>query len=199
MRSSILLYTVITPVLVGSAASQLLPFQLFSKQRKNASETAQRPIMNPSHIPTPPSSGDNPSSNPSGSVILSDIIGRDRSINIFAGLTRDIDSVASRLDDSSLNATVLAPLNAEITKLPRKPWEDLWDYAALGTNAYEGAMGAERAQKNLRRFVEAHIVPQSPWKEGQRVRTMAGQEVWWQVEDGKKVVSVPNFVAKIAA
>lgn len=124
-----------------------------------------------------------------GSVMLSDVMGRDRSINIFAGFTRDVDSIAQRLDDKSKNSTVLAPLNSQIEKLPRKPWEDAQDYDTLGTDAYEGDDGMDRAKKNTRRFVEAHIVPENPWDAGVKTKTLGGEtEVWWEEKDGKKVV-----------
>ena len=74
--------------------------------------------------------------------------------------------------------------------LPRKPWEDPADYDQLGTEAYEGDDGQERAKRNLQRFVEAHVVPASPWREGDRVKTLAGGEVWWEAgADGGKIVS----------
>jgi hypothetical protein len=73
--------------------------------------------------------------------------------------------------------------------LPRKPWEDPEDYDKLGAEAYEGGDGQERAQRNLRRFVEAHVVPASPWREGERLKTLARGEVWWESRDGGKVVS----------
>jgi hypothetical protein len=118
-------------------------------------------------------------------------MGRDRSINIFAGFTRDIASISRRLDDSSQNSTVLAPLNSAIEKLPRKPWEDPQDYGALGASAYEGDDGQERAQRNLQRFVEAHVVPVSPWAEGQKAKTLGGDaNVWWEMKDGVKVVRI---------
>lgn len=87
-----------------------------------------------------------------------------------------------------MNTTVLAPLNSEIQKLSRKPWEDPEDYEELGANAYGGADGEGRAQRNLRRFVEAHVVPVSPWKEGERARTVGGGELWWENKDSKKTV-----------
>jgi len=136
---------------------------------------------------------DNPNSppftEPTGEIILTDVLGRDRSINVFAGFTRDITDVDQRLGDSNLNTTVLAPLNSAIMALPRKPWEDPQDYAKLGAEAYEGSEGEDRAHRNLRRFVEAHVVPMSPWLEKEKVATMAGGEVWWEMKDGKKVVS----------
>lgn len=65
----------------------------------------------------------NDSNDPSDATIISDVLGRERSVSIFASFSRDVESVAERLQDGSLNATVLAPSNAEIAKLPRKPWE----------------------------------------------------------------------------
>jgi len=136
-------------------------------------------------------------------VTISDVLSRERNINIFAGFTRDIESVSRRLEAGSHNTTLLAPLNTAITRLPRKPWEDPQDYAALGQNAYDGQSGEDRAHRNLRRFVEAHVVPESPWAEGHKVQTLGGDTVWWEEKDGKKLIqpggievsSIPNKVA----
>lgn len=148
--------------------------------------------MNIPNIVMPPSKEGTEGSEGGGDVIISDVIGRDRAINIFAGFTRDIDSISSRLDNGSQNTTVLAPLNSEILKLPRKPWEDPKDYEEIGQNAYGGSDGEDRAQRNLRRFVEAHIVPASPWKEGEKVDSVGGGRVWWENKHGKKTVSMPE-------
>ncbi|KAL2015594.1 hypothetical protein VTK56DRAFT_5190 [Thermocarpiscus australiensis] len=116
-------------------------------------------------------------------------MGRDRSINLFAGFARDVESASRRLDDPSQNTTVLAPLNSAIEKLPRKPWEDPRDYGALGPDAYEGGEGHDRAQRNLRKFVEAHMVPLSPWTEGKRAMPIGGDgEIWWEERDGRRVI-----------
>ena len=137
---------------------------------------------------SPPKGGDEHSRD--DEVILSDVIGKQRAINIFASFTRDNEAVSRRFDDNGQNTTVLAPLNSQIEKLPRKPWEDPQDYEALGENAYEGEGGEDRAQRNLRRFVEAHIVPVSPWKEGEKVESLGGEKVWWEEKEGQKVVSI---------
>jgi hypothetical protein len=121
-------------------------------------------------------------------VIISDVIGKTQAIAIFSGLTRDIDPVSGRLDDASQNATVLAPDNSAMKNLKRKPWEDAEDYEAFGAEAYKGQDGENRAHKNLRRFVERHIVPESPWEEGKKVKTLNGNEVWWETKEGKKKV-----------
>jgi len=72
--------------------------------------------------------------------------------------------------------------------LPRKPWEDPEDYHNLGADAYKGDNGEERAKHNVQRFVEAHCVPASPWKEGEKLKTLAGGEVWWEARNGVKMV-----------
>lgn len=131
------------------------------------------------------------------SPLLSDVIGRNREISIFSGLTRDVDSATSLLEDSSCNFTILAPLNSAVQQLPRKPWEDERDYNEYGIEeAYAGAAGSARAKNNLKRFVLGYVVPRSPWKEGEegKVRTLSvsgeeGKEVWWTKKDGKAYVS----------
>ncbi|KAI0839134.1 hypothetical protein F5Y06DRAFT_266111 [Hypoxylon sp. FL0890] len=144
------------------------------------------PVVPPSH--EQPANPKQPP--PQGGVLISDVMGRDRSINIFAGFTRDIASISSRLDDSSKNSTVLAPRNSAVEKLPRKPWEDPKDYETLGANAYEGGDGQDRAHRNLMRFVEAHVVPVSPWAENEKVKTLldGDREIWWEMKDGVKVI-----------
>ncbi|KAK4097926.1 hypothetical protein N658DRAFT_256324 [Parathielavia hyrcaniae] len=153
----------------------------------------QAALMNPAGpgptiTPSEPPPTD-PPSNSGGGVVLSDVMGRDRSINLFAGFVRDIESASRRLEDSARNTTVLAPLNSAVEKLPRKPWEDPEDYGAFGPDAYEGGDGHERAQRNLRRFVEAHLVPASPWQEGEKVKPIVGdREVWWEEKDGARLI-----------
>ncbi|KUI70867.1 hypothetical protein VM1G_06226 [Cytospora mali] len=169
-------------------------------------EEAQRPIMDGPGPALPPGDTSNPPSDPPaggpGTVILSDVIGKDRSINIFAGLARDVEAVSLRLDDSSQNSTVLAPLNSAMDKMPRKPWEDPEDYNKLGADAYEGDDGWQRAQRNLRRFVEAHVIPKNPWPQGEKVKALGSDnaEVWWEEKDGAKVIQPGNIeVASVAS
>lgn len=126
----------------------------------------------------------------SEAVLLSDVIGTDRSITIFSGLTRTVDALAKRLDDPSLNATVLAPRNAALQRLPRKPWEDARDYAEFGTEAYADGAGSDRAQQNLERFVNAHVIPKNPWREGDKEASLSGRRLWVEKKDGKTVVGL---------
>ena len=125
-------------------------------------------------------------------IIISDVIGKVQNIIIFSGLTHDIDAVSGRLEDAAQNATVLAPDNTVMKSLKRKPWEDPEDYNQFGAQAYGGTSGSDRARSNLERFVKRHIVPESPWEEGRKVKTLAGNEVWWEFKDGQKMVSVAN-------
>jgi len=84
--------------------------------------------------------------------------------------------------------------------LPRKPWEDPDDYEKLGGAAYKGDNGEERAKDNLRRFVEAHVVPASPWEEGVKVQTLAGGEIWWEAKAGSRIIQPGNIeVSSIAS
>ncbi|KAK7531030.1 hypothetical protein IWX49DRAFT_550608 [Phyllosticta citricarpa] len=151
----------------------------------------QAPIANAPGIVLPPM--DTMHDPKTGEPILSDVMGRDRSINIFSGFTRDVDAISARLDDSNKNATILAPQNSAIAGLPRKPWEDPKDYESLGSEAYAGAEGSGRANKNLQRFVNAHIVPRSPWPENDKAETVAGNTVWYEVKDGKKFIQPGNI------
>jgi hypothetical protein len=176
MRYSAILYPLLSLAAISSASA--------SHPQKPVMDNLGPGLAIPPENREPP-----PESHPTGEVILTDVLGRDRTINVFAGFTRDIDTVDQRLGDENANTTVLAPLNSAIMTLPRKPWEDPEDYAALGPHAYDGSDGEDRAHRNLRRFVEAHVVPVSPWVEGEKVRTLAGGQVWWEVKDGKKLVS----------
>lgn len=151
----------------------------------------QARLMDPPNIVLPPSNdGNNGQGAPDSSsgVTISDVISSQRRINIFSGFTRDIGTISERLEDGGQNSTILAPENPAISKLPRKPWEDPRDYQVLGADAYSGSDGEDRAHKNLRRFVEAHVVPQSPWEEGKKVQTLAGSTVWFEKKEGKTFV-----------
>lgn len=168
--------------------------------QNNHEDHDQRPMMGAStpsvapNVVVPPSTAPNEDVNPPSSksnLIVSDILSKTRSVNIFAGLTRDFEPVSTRLEDKSKNTTVLAPKNSAIQALPRKPWEDPEDYERFGeVEAYKGPEGEDRAQKNLRKFVEAHIVPTSPWKEGEEIETLGGAKLSWTKDGDKIFVSI---------
>ncbi|KAL4872292.1 hypothetical protein BDV12DRAFT_193733 [Aspergillus spectabilis] len=126
--------------------------------------------------------------------IISDVLPKTRGINVFASLTRQFKSVEGRLNDPAQNVTVLAPRNSAINDLPRKPWENPSDYEAFGEmKAYEGDEGRERARRNLERFVSAHIVVQSPWKEGEQAETLGGDKLTWR-KDGEQIYIEPSGI-----
>lgn len=43
------------------------------------------------------------------------------------------------------------------------------------------------------RFVEAHIVPVSPWKIGEKAKTLGGETIWWEEYEGKMVIQPGNI------
>jgi len=124
---------------------------------------------------------------------LSDLLGRIQRIQIFSGLVNDVDSVYKYLSDESHAATVLAPENGAMHRLPNKPWHKKDDYSALGSEAYEGDSGQIRAQSNLQNFVEEHIVKDGSWAEGVKAKTMGGSTLWYE-KQGDKLVIKPNDV-----
>ncbi len=108
--------------LVPAALSQLVFPNLFRKAPARFDSDRQQPIMNIPNILVPPSKDNEGSPGGSdGGLSISDVIGKERVINIFAGFTRDIDSISKRLNDNAQNTTVLAPLNSALQNLPRKP------------------------------------------------------------------------------
>lgn len=83
--------------------------------------------------------------------------------------------------------------------MSHKPWESPADYHGFGANAYDGDDGKERADKNLQRFLEAHLVTVSPWVEGKEkgtAKTVQGEgkarELWWETKDGKRFIMPDN-------
>ncbi|KAI8685037.1 FAS1 domain-containing protein [Fusarium keratoplasticum] len=142
-----------------------------------------KPDLHRLHLPVMPAA---PLNQPS--IALADILGTQRSLTSFSSFARMDPATEERLSDLGTNTTVLAPLNSAVDALPRKPWEQPGDYAALGADAYEGDKGQDRARTNMRKFVEAHLVPESPWGENDKVKTVGGKEVWWVEKDGKRVV-----------
>lgn len=172
----------LVPVLCSFTSAQLL-YPLLYKEVKNsaASPDSNQQVLHP-HSDSMSYSSDEPT----GTPLLADVLPQDPSISIFSDLTRRIESISTRVSNREVNTTVLASSNVAITKLPRKPWEDPDDEGAGGnifSEIYKGLAGEDRATKNLRTFVEAHCVDVSPWPKGEKVKTLQGKEVWWNVDD----------------
>ncbi|KAI5847341.1 fas1 domain-containing protein [Morchella snyderi] len=184
------------PVIYSLASAQLL-YPLDSN--KGAS---QNKMPSPNTDQTPLQSHEilYSSDKPTGSLLLSDKLSQDRSIDIFAELTRKFESISTRLSNTDENTTVLAPSNVAVSKLPRKPWEDPNDEEAGGnilSDIYKGLVGEDRASRNERNFVEAHLIGVSPWPKGEKIKTLQGKEIWWDM-DGKDRIIYPDGI-KLAA
>ncbi|EYE91840.1 uncharacterized protein EURHEDRAFT_380765 [Aspergillus ruber CBS 135680] len=125
----------------------------------------------------------------SNGPIIADILSKTRLVNTYASLTREFESALSHINNPSKQITILAPRNSAIHNLPHKPWENPEDYERLGeVNAYEGREGKDRAQGNLKRFVEGHIVGVCPWGEGEEAETLCGKKVRWVRERDRMVI-----------
>jgi hypothetical protein len=196
MRRTILLASLYSSISLAAAISPLgflRGIPSLSAALPLQPEQYQNP-MNPGPVqggaePESPNGGGNAGDN---TLSISDILPQTRKINIFASLTRDISSVTGRLESTKPedNTTLLAPLNSAMQALPRKPWED-----RPGDEGVSAQYNEDKAAQNLQRFVEEHVVPVSPWKEGKRMKTLGGQELWWEENsDGKRIIQPGNLV-----
>jgi hypothetical protein len=197
MRRLILIASVLSSVTVAAAFS---PLDLIRGSPPQVSRTQPlHPVryQNPMN-PGPVQDGAGPekpiddSDLGDNTLSISDILPQTRKINIFASLTRDVSSVTGRLESTNRadNTTLLAPLNSAMQALPRKPWED-----RPGDESVSAQYNEDKAAHNLQRFVEEHVVPVSPWKEGEKIKTMGGQELWWEKNaDGKKVIKPGDLI-----
>jgi hypothetical protein len=199
MKTRLLIYLALFTSLACSlpAAFQLLPHSLIGKPGLPSFSTEPRQDFGHNGQAPFPMAGDTKAGGSSSNghdspLIVSDILSKTRSISTFASLARGIESVSARLNDKSKNTTILAPLNSAIQTLPRKPWEDPRDYEAFGQQeAYAGQAGEDRAQRNLRKFVEAHVVPESPWESETAV--LGGRKLSWKREDDGKIYVSSRF------
>ncbi|KAK6533091.1 hypothetical protein TWF281_007250 [Arthrobotrys megalospora] len=130
-------------------------------------------------------SQNNPMIQDAGGPIVSDALSVQRDVSIFSEIVRGLTNhqILDRLEDKGQNTTVLAPQNSAMKALPRKPWEDP-DPRNNVEGAFLGHDGEKRAAANLERFVRAHIIPVSPFKENEKVQTLEGVTVWWTTENG---------------
>lgn len=208
MQTNLLVYVSLLASLSCTATSSVSPLSALSQRSwlsrltrhsEKAQNEHQAPIMNDVpgvQLPSGPGGNDdNDAEHPGGALTISDVLPKARSINIFASLTRDVSSVTPRLESQAPtdNTTLLAPLNSVMTHLPRKPWEDRPDDRSV----VSAVRNEDKAAENLQRFVEEHVVPISPWREGQagKIKTLGGGELWWEKRDGgQKSVVMPGEV-----
>ncbi|KAK2741906.1 hypothetical protein FQN57_005465 [Myotisia sp. PD_48] len=170
--------------------------QNLERGNRNTGSLLRDPISpdNQSPLVDMPSESIHDAGNPEqGGVRVSDILGKTREVNFFAGLTRDDKDISNRLNNDAENTIVLAPNNQAIQRLPRKPWENPDEYDAFGGEAYAGSNGQKRASRNLERFVLAHLVPQSSWAANEEVKTLGGAKIYWEEgKDGNKYIQPGN-------
>jgi len=155
----------------------------------------QKPLL-PVEVNTDMSSsrGQPPTANEAPDVpIMSDALSIQRDVSIFAEFVRGSETVSKRLENYNKNTTVLAPLNSAIKSLPRKPWEDP-DDSVNSKDWFSGGTGEKRAAENLERFVMAHMVPSSPFKENEKVETMGGRTIWWETTEGGVIKIFPDGI-----
>jgi hypothetical protein len=130
---------------------------------------------------------------------LGELLPRFDSIQIFAGLVRDVSTASALLSIEHKKPNepfvfVLAPSNSALQALPQKPWENKSDYEAHGASAYSGDVGSQRADDNLRQFVERHLVTLGPgnhaWAAGEhgKRKTTAGTDIWYESHGEAKTI-----------
>jgi hypothetical protein len=116
-------------------------------------------------------------------VLVSDLLTRCPTAQIFYDLLRGVDSIYSRLSDESQKTIILAPCDRAMVQLPRKPWETLDDFAQFGLKPYEGDEGTVRAQQNIERFVMDHAVDGILLLQDVAYKNISGGEVRYKIGD----------------
>ncbi|KAK9350942.1 hypothetical protein V1505DRAFT_373570 [Lipomyces doorenjongii] len=117
-------------------------------------------------------------------LLMTDALGIDREISIFASLVRQIEGLMLRLQDRSKDTLVLAPTNEAMQALKRKPWED------EETIQHSDPIDEERrAMENIARFVLSHIVNDYGFDApGEKKKCGAGVSDLWYESAGDHMV-----------
>lgn len=104
---------------------------------------------------------------------------------------------ATRLADESVNSTLLAPRNAVLQTLPRKPWEDQSDEGPLTKQGSKDSLWSkeaeDKARKNVEDFVAGHVVTKYPIQEGKDLTTLSGSTISYEVKGGEKYINPGNI------
>ncbi|KAK7204970.1 hypothetical protein BZA70DRAFT_278772 [Myxozyma melibiosi] len=131
-------------------------------------------------------------------LLLTDAMGVNRDISIFAGLTRQTENLMYRLQDPALDTLVLAPTNGVMQNLPRKPWEDAPDADPISPNA--GPHGDERrALENIEKFVLSHVVFGYSFQQpGHKSKCGSGlSDLWYEIAGDKVTVHSDKKAANV--
>ncbi|KAK9447936.1 uncharacterized protein V1518DRAFT_438500 [Limtongia smithiae] len=147
---------------------------------------------------------DTDNSNSDGvSLLMTDALGVNREISIFAGLVRQVETLMYRLQDPTKNTLVLAPTNVAMQAFPRKPWED-----APGTvddvHSHSPMDDERRAMKNIETFVLSQVVFDYSFAGPEHRKTSAAgsAELWYEAGETNIVHSsgpVGELSAKVLA
>ncbi|KAH8825782.1 hypothetical protein DL96DRAFT_1609838 [Flagelloscypha sp. PMI_526] len=101
---------------------------------------------------TPPSSSTLPT--------LADLLTLSSQTSIFFDYAREL-SLSKILADNTKSITVLAPVNKAVIALPRKPHQSPDNQSKVGVVITEEEYETQSSE-NVRRWVSAHIIPESP-------------------------------------
>ncbi|KAK9322162.1 hypothetical protein V1517DRAFT_276510 [Lipomyces orientalis] len=129
-------------------------------------------------------------------LLMTDALGIDRQISIFAGLVRQVEGLMWRLQDRSKDTLVLAPTNVVMQSLKRKPWED-----EETTERGDPREEERRAMENIERFVLSHVVNDYGFDApGERKKCGAGiSDLWYESAGDHKVVHAQKTSGDVKA
>lgn len=131
-----------------------------------------------------------------GGPTIADVIPIDRSLTIYSDLVRTSADIQGAFGDAKKRFVVLAPQNSAIVALGRKPWDDRPD--DTDSRRFQGQGGEDRAQENIMRFVQAHILTAERFDEGDRATNLLGEKLYWKRDaDGKKRI-YPGGIAVVS-
>ncbi|KAK9329675.1 hypothetical protein V1520DRAFT_342753 [Lipomyces starkeyi] len=129
-------------------------------------------------------------------LLMTDALGIDREISIFASLVRQVEGLMWRLQDRSENTLVLAPTNEAMQALKRKPWED------EETTEHSDPIDEERrAMENIARFVLSHVVNDYGFDApGEKKKCGAGvSDLWYESAGDHMVVHAEKKSGEVKA
>ncbi|KAK9362060.1 hypothetical protein V1504DRAFT_449414 [Lipomyces starkeyi] len=129
-------------------------------------------------------------------LLMTDALGIDREISIFASLVRQVEGLMWRLQDRSEDTLVLAPTNEAMRALKRKPWED------EETTEHSDPIDEERrAMENIARFVLSHVVNDYGFDApGEKKKCGAGvSDLWYESAGDHMVVHAEKKSGEVKA
>ncbi|KAK9375225.1 uncharacterized protein V1513DRAFT_443157 [Lipomyces chichibuensis] len=129
-------------------------------------------------------------------LLMTDALGIDRKISIFASLVRQVEGLMWRLQDRTKDTLVLAPTNEAMQALKRKPWED-----EEITEHSDPIDEERRAMENIARFVLSHVVNDYGFAApGEKKKCGAGvSDLWYDGAGDHMVVHADKKTGEVKA